>query len=1083
MEKSFIHLHTHSHYSLLDGLSKPEDLVALAKKYKMSAIALTDHGNMYGAIEFYKLAKKEGIKPIIGVEAYMTAGNRKDRTTEVGGTKRYYHLILLAKNLEGYKNLMKLVTIANLEGYYYKPRMDKEILRKYSKGIIALSGCLGGELSQTILKGDMKKADELVLEYQDIFRKENYFIEIQCHPSVENDKEVRSALIALGKKHNIPVVATQDSHYECNEDHEAHHTLLQINTQGDGKEGSKFEFSNDDFSFIDTEKAFEVFKDIPEAVENTAKIADMCNLELELGKWVFPDFKVTDGKSYDEKLRELTYEGFKRLNLEKTPTIIERIEYELKVIKDKGYAPYFLVVGDLLRHAKENKILTTIRGSVAGSMATYLLGITNVNPIEYKLPFERFLNPFRPSPPDIDMDFADNRRDEMIEYVKSKYGEDKVAQIGTFGTMMARGAVRDVARALAYPYVIGDRISKMIPMGSQGMPMTIDYAMEIVPELKDAYDKEKDTKKIIDLAKKMEGCVRHISVHAAGVVISPLPLVEYVPLQYDPKGENKIITQYDMYNIEEAGLLKFDFLGIRNLAILADAVSLVKRFYNIDIDIERIPLDDKKTFSLLAKGQTEGLFQLNGSGMTRYLKELKPTSIHDINAMVALYRPGPMESIPEYIKRKHNPILVKYLDPRMKKFLGESYGLIVYQDDLLFCAIELAGYNWEEADKFRKAVGKKIPKEMAAQREKFTKGIITNGQTPEFAEKLWKLFEPFQAYGFNKAHAASYGKVAYQTAYMKANYPVEYMAAILTAESGDVEKISEIIEECKNMNIAVLPPHINESYGGFTCLPNEKDTVISDKNKSKKIRFGFYTIKNLGTDISDAIISERKLNPAHNAEGIASAGGGKFKSISDFLDRIKHKNLNKKSMEALIKSGCMDDWADRGILLSNLEAMLEYNHETNKQDKNQISLFGTLKTEIPSFKLETGTNATQAEKLLWEKELLGLYISGHPLDRIREKLESKNMNIKKIKEEVRNGMQITIGGIIETVRQVITKNNERMAFLKIADFTDSIEAVAFPSLYKESIDVLAPEKCIALSGKVSLRNGEKSIIIEAVKEI
>jgi len=1066
----FIHLHTHSHYSLLDGLSKTKDLIELAKKFKMPAMAITDHGNMYGAIEFYKMAKKEGIKPIIGLEAYMAERSRLDK--EYGIDNKRYHLTLLAKNIEGYKNLIRLVTISNLEGYYYKPRMDKEILKKYSDGLICLSGCLGGELSHAVVNKDETKAEKIIKEYQEIFGKENYFIEIQCHPHVENDKYVRETLIALAKKHDIPVVATQDSHYPCSDDHEAHHTLLQINTQGDSKEASKFEFSDDDFSFLNTERALEVFKDVPEAITNTQKIAEMCNLKLELGNWVFPDFKIEEGKTYDQKLRELTYAGFKNLGIKETPEITERVEYELKIIFDKGYSPYFLVVDDLLDYAKDNGILTTIRGSVAGSMVTYLLGITNVDPIEYKLPFERFLNPFRPSPPDIDMDYADNRRDEMIEYAKRKYGEDKVAQIGTFGTMMARGAVRDVARALGYPYTIGDRISKMIPMGSQGMPMTIDHAIEIVPELKDAYKTEKDTKKIIDLAKKLEGCVRHISVHAAGVVIAPKPLSEYIPIQFDPKG-GKIITQYDMYSVEDAGLLKFDFLGIRNLAILGDAISLVKRFYNINIDIEKIPLDDKKTFALLASGQTEGLFQLNGDGMTRYLKELKPTSIHDINAMVALYRPGPMESIPEYIKRKHDRKLVKYLDPRMKKFLGESYGLIVYQDDLLFCAIELAGYNWEEADKFRKAVGKKIPKEMAAQREKFTKGIIENGQTPEFAEKLWKIFEPFQAYGFNKAHAASYGRVAYQTAYMKANYPVEYMTAILTAESGDVEKISEIITECKNMNIPVLPPNINESYGGFTVIRNE------EKNTSEKIRFGLYTIKNLGTDIADAIIAERKAQ-------------GKFKSITDFLNRIKHKNLNKKSMEALIKSGSMDDLpagrqdgSDRGILLGNLEDMLLYHKESGNKNENQISLFGGLpQTETLDFKLKNSPPATQAEKLLWEKELLGLYISGHPLDRIREKLESRDVNIKKIKEKLGNGMQVTIAGIIETSRVIITKGgNDRMAFLKISDLTGAIEAVAFPSIFKESIEILVPEKCIALSGKVSLRNGEKSIIIEAVKEI
>lgn len=1071
-ETQFIHLHTHSHYSLLDGLSKPEDLIDLAKKFKMPALAITDHGNMYGVIKFYKLAKKAGIKPIIGVEAYIAERGLKDKEPNIDNKR--YHLTLLAKNLEGYKNLMKLVTISNLEGYYYKPRMDKEILKKYGGGIIALSGCLGGELSQALANKNEKRAEEIIKEYQEIFGKENYFLEIQKHEKMEGDKRVRNSIIKLSRKFNIPVVGTIDSHYPCEEDTKAHDTLLAIQTNRDLNDENRFSFGEDDFSFVDTKKAKELFKDIPEAVENTAMIADMCNLELEFGNWVFPDFKIEKGKTYNEKLFELTYAGIKKLNVKETPEVKERIEYELKIITDKGYAPYFLVVNDLLNYAKTNGILTTIRGSVAGSMVTYLLGITNVNPLEYKLPFERFLNPFRPSPPDIDMDFADNRRDEMIEYVKTKYGKDKVAQIGTFGTMMARGAVRDVARALGYPYLVGDRISKMIPMGSQGMPMTIDHAMEIVPELRDAYNTEKDTKEIINLAKKLEGCVRHISVHAAGVVIAPKKLTEYVPLQFDPKG-GKIITQYDMHSVEDAGLLKFDFLGIRNLAILSDAVSLVKKFYNISIDIENIPLDNKKTFELLSNGQTEGLFQLNGSGMTRYLKELKPTSIHDINAMVALYRPGPMDTIPEYIKRKHNPRLVKYMDPRMKNFLEESYGLIVYQDDLLFSAIELAGYNWEEADKFRKAVGKKIPAEMAAQREKFTKGIIKNGQTPVFAEKLWKLFEPFQAYGFNKAHAASYGKLAYQTAYMKANYPVEYMASILTAESGDVDKISEIIKECKNMKIPVLPPNINESFGGFTCLPEKQNRQIDKENKSIKIRFGLYTIKNLGVDIADAVIFERKTN-------------GKFKSIVDFLDRIKHKNLNKKSMEAFIKSGCMDEWGDRGIFLANLETMLEYNHYNSKQDKNQVSLFGGLKeTERPEFKMKDAPKANQTEKLLWEKELLGLYISGHPLDRLREKLLGRDINIKKIQEDkennLGNGIPVTIAGIIESCRQVVTKNNERMVFLKIADLTDSIEAVAFPSVYKKMIDILVVEKCIALSGKISKRNGEKSIIIEMAKEI
>ncbi len=1059
-ETKFIHLHTHSHYSLLDGLSKVEKMVEIAKDFGMPAMAITDHGNMYGAIEFYKECKKAGIKPIIGCEFYVAERKLSDK--EPGVDNKRYHLIVLAKNLQGYKNLMRLVTIANLEGYYYKPRIDEETLKKYSDGLIALSGCMGGKLSRAILAGNMEKAEEIIKVHQDVFGKENYFLEIQSHPHIERDKELRDELIKLGKKFAIKVVATQDSHYPCRDDHKAHHTLLQVNTGTDGKDSSKFEFSDDDFSIIDTDTAYKYFADAPEAVENTMHVANMCkDYEIELGKAYFPDFKTENDEDPNEVLKRLAYEGFTFRKLPKNDTYLERLEYELGIIKQKGYATYFLVVGDLLRFARENNILTNIRGSVAGSITTYLLGITNVDPLVYKLPFERFLNPERPSLPDIDMDFADNRRSEMIAYAKQKYGEDRVAQIGTFGTMMAKGSVRDVARALGYEYAVGDRIANMIPLGSQGMPMTIDHAFELVPELKEAYDKEAVTREIIDLAKKMEGCVRHVSVHAAGIVISPKPLYEFTPIQYDPKGGD-VITQYDMYQIEDVGLPKFDFLGIRNLSILADAVKIVERVHGIKVDLDNVDVSDKKTFELLATGQTEGLFQLNGSGMTAYLKQLKPSTIHDINAMVALYRPGPMQFIPLYIERKHNPMLIKYFDPALEPILKQTYGVLVYQDDLLLIAINIAGYSWGEADKFRKAVGKKIPEEMAKQKDHFINGCVSHSKWPlKKAQELWAWIEPFAAYGFNKAHSASYGRVAYQTAYMKANFPTEYMSAILTAESGDVDKIAEIVRECENMNIKVLPPNINESFKGFTYID------------PKTIRFGLYTIKNLGSDIGEAIIEERKKR-------------GPFKSISDFLDRVKHKNLNKKSMEALVKSGSMDEFGERGMLYANIEDMLAYNKEVGKQPTNQISLFGgASEVKAPEFKLRETAPATQMEKLSWEKELLGLYISGHPLDRLRDKLKDKPMNVKKIKEDptVGNGYPITIGGMIIEVKPIITKKNERMAFIKIEDLTGNIEAVVFPSLFSTMTELIAPEKCIAFSGKVSIRNGEKSIIIEAMKEI
>ncbi len=1078
----FIHLHTHSHYSLLNALPKIDDLLDEAKALNMPAVGLTDAGNMYGAVEFYQRAKKKGMKPILGVDFYVAVRTRKDM--QAGIDNRRTRLVLLAKNYEGYKSLIQLVTESNFTGYYYKPRIDRELIEKFNKELICIAPSFSSDISTHLKNKNVEKAKEAINFYKKVYGNDNFYIEITRHPEIQGHEGLMQQLLKLAQETQTQIVAAHDVYYLHQEDKSARDTLMLVNTADFGDRnagvvpgGIEDTGEEENFSFISEEKALELFHDIPDALDNTVKIADQCNLDLGLGKWYFPNFIVESGLSHDDELKRLAYEGIPKRGLSETKEVVDRLEYELKVIKDKGYAQYFLVVWDLLRYAHEHKILTNIRGSVAGSLTTYLTEITNVDPLAYKLPFERFLNPERPSAPDIDMDFADNRRDEVIDYTRKKYGYDKVAQIGTFGTMMAKGAVRDIARAMGYPYETADRISKLIPLGAQGFPMTIDKAMAEVPELKEAYEKEPDTKKIIDMAKKIEGCARHISVHAAGVVISPDALTEHVPLQYDTKNKEdkdgnpirKIITQYDMHAVGEdgVGLLKFDFLGIKNLSILADAVERVKKIDNIDIDIENIPLDNRKTFEMLARGETIGLFQLNGTGMTKFLVELKPTTIHDINAMVALYRPGPLESIPQYIERKHDASKVEYLDNRMKDILDMSYGVITYQDDVMMIAIKLAGYSWLEADKLRKAMGKKIPKDMEEQKEKLLKGFVKNGLGKKDANTLWKLIEPFAAYGFNKAHAASYGKVAYQTSYMKANYPATYMSAVLSADSGDVERIAETIAECKRMGIPILPPDINESYSQFTVVKNVED------RKKDTIRFGLVTIKNFGQGISTAIIDERKKN-------------GPYTSLTDFLDRVKDKNLNKKSMEALIKAGALDRFGiDRGVLLGNLETLLEHNKEKGKQADNQDSLFGLMSdtSSIPTLKLADVPAIDPKEKLAWEKELLGLYISGHPLERYREIILKRDMDIKKAKETLADGAEVTIACIIEEIKPIITKKGDNMAFMKIADFSGEMETVVFPRILVEFRSAFAPDKCLAIKGKMSERNGQKSMIVERVKEL
>ncbi len=1066
MAANFVHLHTHSEFSLLDGLGKLNDLIARAKSFGMDSLAVTDHGAMYGSFKFYLKAKAAGIKPIIGVETYVARRSRFDKEGKIDTDP--YHLVLLAQNETGYKNLLKLVTHAHLEGYYYKPRIDWELLKEHHEGLICLSACLQGQVPSLLREGKDEEAEKVAKTYAELFGPDHYYLELQKHPAIPECDTVNEKLVKLSRKLGLPIVATNDIHYVDEGDAEAQEILLCVQTQHTILEKNRplSMLGSPDFYMKSPIEMQSAFARYPEALENTVKIANMCDVTLSVGKWILPRYPIPDNSTPNEFLEHMVRERTKNRYPKMTEEISKRMEYELDIINKKGYATYFLIVQDFVNWAKDHGIAVGPgRGSAAGSVIAYILGITGIDPFFFKLPFERFLNPFRPTPPDIDLDFADDRRDEVIAYVTEKYGDDRVAQIITFGTMEARGAVRDAGRALGMPYMGPDRISKMIPPGFQGAAMTIDKALDQSTELALAYRSEPETKRLLDVARKLEGVARHASVHAAGVVIADKPLVEYTPLQKESKGE-RIVTQYDMYTIGEdgVGLLKMDFLGLRNLTIMSQALEFIRRVRGETVNLASIPLDDKKTYEMLSQGETTGIFQMESSGMRRYVKELKPTNIFDLMAMVALYRPGPMGVIPEFIERKHHPEKITYPDPRLAEVLKQSYGIICYQDDVLLTSIALAGYSWEDADKLRKAVGKKIPTEMKKQQEKFTSGCVANGMNRQKAEEIFHLIEPFAGYGFNKAHAACYATIAYETAYLKANYKVEYMTAVLTAESrantGPTrdEKIAMIVEECRRMGIMLLPPDANTSSVEFTIEDNQ-------------IRFGLSAIKNVGAAAIESILTARDID-------------GPFTSLIDFTNRVDTSKVNKKTMESMIKAGACDNFGKRSSMLASIGELLEASHKQKKDvAAGQTSLFGG---EAPlhagSGRLPDLPEISKEERLAYEREFLGFYLTSHPLtDKLHQLKASGSIPLKEISEKD-VGNRITIGGMIAAVKKITTKaGNHEMAFVRLEDATGTIEIVVFPKIYAKTVSIWQKDAVVLVSGKVDEKDDRLTILADDVK--
>ncbi len=1052
----FTHLHVHTEYSLLDGMCRIPQLVSRARELGMDSLAITDHGVMYGVIEFYQAAREAGIKPIIGCEIYIAQGSRFSRSP---GDKDNYHFILLAKNQTGYQNLINLTTKAHLESFYYRPRVDKELLEQYHQGLIALTGCIGGEIPQLILGGRLQEAKQTALWYKQTF--DDFYLEIERHPIPELE-QINQALIAMSSELDIPLVATNDVHYINREDASPHDLLLCIGTNSSIYDDKRLKLAGDFFYLKSPEEMAELYRDIPQAMENTERIAEMCNLELEFGRLYLPEIELPENKTADQFLADLCHENLPHCYPQPTPEIKQRLDYELEVIKQTQFANYFLVVWDIISFAKKRNILFGVRGSAAASIVLRCLGITAVDPIENKLVFERFLNLERQELPDIDLDFQDDRRDEVIAYVSQKYGQDHVAQIITFGTLGARAAIRDVGRALGMPYGDVDRVARLVPYSPT---MTLARALDENNELKNIYHEDAVVRNLVDSARRVEGVARHASTHAAGVVISREPLTRYVPLQLGSKvsGQESVMTQFSMGNIAQIGLLKMDFLGLANLTILGKAKEIIYQNHSVDIDLYNIPMGDVKTFDLLSSGETTGVFQLEGAGMRRYIKELKPTTFSDIAAMVALYRPGPMEHIPTFINAKQGIEPIRYPHPALASILEETHGVIVYQDQVLFIVQTFAGYSLGQADVFRKAMGKKIPEVMKKERRNFIAGARKNGFSARVAAEVFALIEPFAGYAFNKAHSVSYALIAYQTAYLKANYPAEYMAAFLIIQAGQLEKVASAIADCRRLGIAVLPPDINRSQVTFSI---EKD------GDAPAIRFGLTAIKNIGPGAVEPIIAERSK-------------GGDFKSIEDLCRRCDLRGVNKRVMESLIKAGALDSLGRRGTLLNNVNRILSLaQREQRLRETGQSTMFDlwgeAMPVPMPSLDLENADISVR-DRLVWEKELMGVYLSEHPFSSVASEVASGDTTLCGQIDAELVGQTVIVAGMVASVRHLFTRDRRPFVSAILEDLDGQIEAMVWPKVYIDTGDLWEEGNILLVEGKVRLRDDRVQISCDKVR--